>query len=86
MIQVYAIVVFVLIAAGALLGSVAIVSVGIWREERALSLTRRSPSRLASGIRAANGFYSCGLQPGTDYRQPKDLPLPRLAGPNPGRR
>jgi hypothetical protein len=86
MIQVYAIVVFVLIASGALLGSVAVVSIGIWREERALSLTRRSPSRLASGIRAATGFHSCGLHPAPDYRRPKDLPLPRLAGQHQGHR
>jgi hypothetical protein len=80
MIQLYAIVVFVLVASGALLGSIAIVSIGIRREERALSLTRHSPSRLASGIRAANGFYSCGLHPDTDYRRPRDLRLPRPAG------
>lgn len=54
----YALVAFVLMAAGAAVGAVLLVSLGIRREEKANSLTIGSPGWLASGARLANGVYA----------------------------
>lgn len=54
----YAIIAFVLMAAGAAFGAVLLVSLGIRREEKAHSLTIGSPGWLASGARLANGVYA----------------------------
>lgn len=48
----------VLIAAGAVAGGLVIVVVGIHREEKAYSLTVKSPGRAASGARTINGVYT----------------------------
>jgi hypothetical protein len=64
MIGIYAILAIALIVAGAALGVVALVTIGIRNEERAsrhdraLSLLAGSPSRAASGARFANGVYT----------------------------
>jgi hypothetical protein len=60
----------VLIAAGIAAGGLLTVVVGIHREERAGSLTGRSPGLTASGARAINGV--CVRRPGIlqSYRPP----------------
>jgi hypothetical protein len=55
MIEVYAIVALTLVAVGVVVGILVVFALGIWREEKDYSLTVASPSRLASGIRAATG-------------------------------
>lgn len=57
MIGVYALVAGVLLAAGAVIGFVAVVSLGIHREEAARSMTIPTSDRIARGARAANGVY-----------------------------
>ena len=52
---------FALIAMGVVLGAVAIVCIGIRREEKAMSLARPAPGRMANGARAVTGFSSRGL-------------------------
>jgi hypothetical protein len=47
-----------LIAAGTVVGFLFVLALGIHREERDYSFTVRSPSRLASGVRAATGAYA----------------------------
>jgi hypothetical protein len=64
MIGMYAIVAIVLIAAGAALGIMALVTLGIRREENAsrreeaVSLLTGSPGPAAVGARSANGVYT----------------------------
>jgi len=58
MIGIYFIVAFALIAGGAGLGGVLIVSLGIRREEKAGSLTVASPGRAASGARATMSVHA----------------------------
>jgi len=64
MIGMYAIVAIALIAAGAALGIVALVTLGIRNEEktsrhdRVVSLLAGSPGRAASSARFANGVYT----------------------------
>jgi hypothetical protein len=64
MIGMYAIVAVALIAAGAALGIVALVTLGIRHEEKAsrnnrgVSLLAGSPGRAASSARYANGVYT----------------------------
>lgn len=66
MIEMYAIIVFALIAGGTALGIVIVVTVGIRQEEKAGSLTVDSPSRAASGGRAIMAVSSrC---PGISYQ------------------
>ncbi len=43
--------------AGAFAGIIAVVSVGIRREERHLSLTRQAPDRVSQGARLLTGLY-----------------------------
>ena len=52
MIEMYAIIAFALVAMGAALGGVIVVSLGIRREEKANSFTVNSPGLAASGGRA----------------------------------
>jgi hypothetical protein len=66
MIEMYAIIVFALIALGAALGIVAIVTLGIRQEEKAGTLTVDSPSRAASGGRALMAVSS--RRPGISYQ------------------
>jgi len=62
MIEVYALVAVVLLIAGAVVGFVALVSVGIQREERAVRKRKKAPSDLvAQGARAASGFHKRGI-------------------------
>jgi hypothetical protein len=48
----------VLVIAGAALGIVAVISLGIRREERNLSLTSNTTGRVARGTRRLNGVYT----------------------------
>jgi hypothetical protein len=61
MIVAYALIAVALVVAGALLGSLMIVVVGIHREERASSLANTSPGRAASGARAIHGVRRPGV-------------------------
>lgn len=67
----YVIGAFVLMAAGAAIGAVLLVSLGIHREEKANSLTVGSPGRLASGARLANGVYARRPGMGAYYDDPR---------------
>lgn len=58
MIEFYLISAVVLFAAGAVAGFVALVSLGIHREERLYSMTMDAPGRIARGARVANGLHS----------------------------
>lgn len=58
MIEVYLIAALTLVAAGAVVGILAVLAWGIRREEKAYSLTIASPDRLASGVRAATGAHA----------------------------
>jgi hypothetical protein len=62
MIEMFAIIVFVLIAGGAALGMLIIICLGIRREEKCGSLTVDSPGRAAGGARSIMAVYS--LRPG----------------------
>ncbi|MGD0377276.1 MAG: hypothetical protein ABSB01_22155 [Streptosporangiaceae bacterium] len=53
----------VLMITGTGIGVLAVVSLGIRREERAFSLTGDSPDRVARGARRINGLYSRGPVP-----------------------
>lgn len=65
MIEIYAMA-FALIAAGATVGIVVVISLGIRREEKANSLTIGSPGPAASGARAIMKVYArC---PGVAYQ------------------
>jgi hypothetical protein len=50
-----------LLIAGAVIGVLAVVTLGIHREERARSLTRDITDRAAGGARRLNGAYTRGL-------------------------
>jgi hypothetical protein len=50
-----------LVIAGAVIGVLAVVALGIHREERAGSLTRDITDRTARGVRRVNGAYTRGL-------------------------
>ena len=67
MIGIYLSVAAALVIAGAVAGVLIVVSLGIHREERRLSLTRSVPDRAARGARQVNGLYTCG--PGLTYQQ-----------------
>lgn len=58
MIEVYAIVAMTLLLAGAVIGFLAVISVGIHREEAALTVTTPTSDRLAGGVRVINGMTS----------------------------
>jgi hypothetical protein len=66
MIEMYAIIAVALIAIGAALGIVALVTLGIRREEKlsrkegVVSLRAGSPGRIASSARIVNGAYTRG--------------------------
>jgi hypothetical protein len=66
MIEVYVFIALALIGAGAVLGTVMVLAAGIHREQMAArrawpdrGFTTECPTRLASGIRAANGLHVC---------------------------
>lgn len=62
----------ILVIAGAALGIVAVMSLGIHREDRNLSLTSDTTGRAARGIRRLNGVYTSGpgiLEEVSLYRQ-----------------
>jgi hypothetical protein len=84
MIEIYALVGVALVVAGAVVGILTVLAVGIHREERARSMTIGSPSRAASGARTFNGTYArrpgVTQEPGI-YRQ--DLALAAPSGPGP---
>ena len=58
MIEVYVLAAVALLAAGAVLGFVVLVSLGIHREEAARSMKTSTSARVARGARAANGLYA----------------------------
>ncbi len=51
------IIVLVIFAAGAAAGGVLLVSLGIRREERDFTLTRRAPNQMTQGARLLTGLY-----------------------------
>jgi hypothetical protein len=58
MIEVYMLTAVALVIAGAVLGFLAMVALGIHREEAAGSITVPTSDRIARGTRAANGVYA----------------------------
>jgi hypothetical protein len=58
MIEFYALAAVALLIAGAVVGFVALVCVGIHREERHGTMTVDAPDRVASGARVANGMHA----------------------------
>jgi hypothetical protein len=52
-----AIIVIGMFAAGTVVGIIAIITLGIRREERDFSLTRRAPGRMSQGARSLTGLY-----------------------------
>lgn len=53
----YAIIAGVLLAAGAVIGFLVVIALGVHREDAALSMTTPTSNRVARGVRAANGLY-----------------------------
>jgi hypothetical protein len=58
MIEVYALTAVALVIGGAVLGFIAMVALGIHREEAARSMTVPTSDRIARGTRTANGIYA----------------------------
>ena len=58
MIEVYAVAAVVLLLAGMVLGFLAMVALGVHREEAAHSMTVPTSDRIVRGTRAANGVYA----------------------------
>lgn len=58
MIEAYAIIAVALLAAGAVIGYLVFVALGIHREEAARSITLPTSDRIARGARAATGAYA----------------------------
>jgi len=56
MIEAYALAAVILLVVGAVIGLLVVVSLGIHREETALTVTRPTKDRLAGGVRAINGM------------------------------
>jgi hypothetical protein len=69
MIEMYAIFAVTLLLAGAVIGFLVVISLGIHREESALTVTTPTSDRLTGGVRAVNGMTS---------RTPGVLPEVRL--------
>jgi hypothetical protein len=65
MIEFYMVCAAVLFTAGAGAGFLALVALGIRREERDYSMTISTPSKIARGARVANGMHA--RQPGVLY-------------------
>jgi hypothetical protein len=59
-IGVYAVFAGILLLTGVGLGILAVIALGIHREEAALSVRSRTPSHLARGVRAVNGLTALG--------------------------
>ena len=57
MIELYVFAAIALLIGGAIIGTLIVLAAGIHREEKAYSFSVGSPSRVASGVRAANGLY-----------------------------
>jgi hypothetical protein len=70
MIEIYLFAGVTLVAAGIALGVIAIVSLGIHREERAFSLTTASHGRVTGGARVACGVFTRGLDPAQPAHRP----------------
>ena len=58
MIEMYAIAVVALLAAGAMIGVLIVFAFGIWREDKNYSLSDTRPGPLASGVRAVTNAYA----------------------------
>lgn len=58
MIEVYAAIAIALFGAGGIVGGLAIIAVGIYRDGRCRSMTISNPRRSAAGARAACGVYT----------------------------
>jgi hypothetical protein len=65
-----AVVALVLVMAGAVVGGLAVVSLGIRREERDLSLTNDITDRVTRGARRVNRAYTRGLAHEPGYHRP----------------
>ena len=72
MIMAYLLFAVSLVGTGAAVGFIALVSLGIHREEEAQSMTGPTPDRIARGARVANGFHTrdSGMAPAEDDRDP----------------
>jgi hypothetical protein len=57
----FAVVALAMVMTGAVVGGLAVVSLGIRREERDLSLTSDTTDRVARGARRVNRVYTRGL-------------------------
>jgi hypothetical protein len=69
--------VIVLIMTGAVIGAVAVVSLGIRREERAFSVTTPTQDRVALGARRITGFYT-HLQRKPAHQRPSCAPRQKV--------
>ena len=58
MIETYALAAVVLFVAGAVIGFLVVISLGIHREETALTVTGPAKDRMTSGVRLINGMTS----------------------------
>ena len=74
-----------LITAGAVLGVLAVIALGVHREECARSFTTEVTDRAARGARAANGLYTRMPRPGRQTRRHRQETLPST-GPRRPRR
>jgi hypothetical protein len=59
-IEIYVVVAATLVIIGAVVGGIAVVSLGIRREEREMTLTDDITDRAARGVRRVNGVYTRG--------------------------
>lgn len=71
---VYVVAAIALVVAGAVIGALMVVSLGIRREEAASSLTTIAPGRLARAARVPTGLYSrpSTVPPGQANPYPQD--------------
>jgi len=61
MIEIYVVAAVALVTAGVVIGVVAVVSLGIRREEKAFSMTTDIKHRVARGARVLNGLHTRGV-------------------------
>jgi len=76
MFEIYLFGAIALMAAGAGVGILAIFAIGIHREEKAYSLGKPSPGRIAGGLRAVTDAYIHPRLPELADRPRRDLTLP----------
>lgn len=83
MFEIYAVAAVALVAVGVIAGILVIFAVGVRSEDRAGSLRRPSPGRVAGGVRAAtNAYVSPSLAENAGQRRPE---LALVGSARPGR-